>query len=555
MSTTTLRLAFLSLPLLVGCATSDATGDIPDVAPVRKFDSAGIDTSGNKDTSVEDTSVADTSPPCVPLTSEQRPCGRCGKQTRVCSPSGAWGEFSVCTGELTSTPCTIGEVQTNPCGNCGKQTDTCDPMTCEWTTGVCTGEGVCAEGDKEESSASCTVAGEVRTRVCNASCAWGGYSDCSLPKGWVALPTAPTALEGRYYHTGIWTGTDMIVWGGYGSYVSPTYNYLKNTGFAYNLASNAWKQIATAPSVLSSGRWQHTAVYGGGKMMIWGGLNSTSSSSSTYYKNDGAVYDPSTDTWSTTAMAIPSLSGRSGHGAVWSTTTNEMIVWGGMQYSSVYFNDGAAYDPATNTWTAIPTAPISARWKHTMVWTGTEVIIFGGYGSSGYLRDGARYDPKTKIWTKFPDPPVELDGRYEHVGVWSGKELLVWGGYGSTSVGGYYTRSDGARYTPGGSWTRFTPSMTDIFGSGTVAARQAAQAWFGGGKLFLWGGASSSTALTGAASYDPSTGAWTTVATTGAPTSRVRASVVWTGKEAIIFGGSNYTSGSTYYNDGVIYRP
>jgi len=560
MSSNTLRIAFLSIPLLVGCATSDNAGDLPP--PKRPVDAAGVDTSGGKDTAAgdaeEDTSVEDAGR-CVPLTSSNRPCGKCGKQTRVCSPGGVWGEWSICADEKSFTSCSIGDVQVAACGNCGKQTDTCDPETCEWVTGSCTGEGLCAEGDKEEISASCTIVGEVRTRTCTDKCAWGAYSECSLPKGWIKLTPPPTTLEGRYWHSGVWTGTNMIVWGGYGSYVSPTYSYLKKDGWAYNLSSNSWKQIAAPPSAISAGRWQHTGVYGGSKMMIWGGLAGTSTSSS-YWRNDGAVYDPVADAWSTTPMAVPTLATRYQHAAVWSSTTNEMIVWGGYgSCTGTYCNDGAAYDPATNTWTTLPAAPISGRWKHTMVWTGTEVIIYGGQGASGYLRDGARYDPKTKIWTKFPDPTTEFEARFENVGVWSGKELLVWGGYSATYVSGTYGRSDGARYTPGGSWTRFTVPMDDIFATGTVATRQATQGWFGAGKLYLWSGApstsTSSTAITGAATYDPATDKWTTLDTTGAPTQRVRASVVWTGKEAILFGGSNYTSGSTYFNDGIIHRP
>jgi len=553
MSANLLRFAFLSIPLLVGCATSDQAGELPP--PKKGVDAAGLDiqTDTTMDDVVADTSVEDSGGPCAPFTSENRPCGKCGKQTRVCGADAKWGAFSLCTGEKDFVSCSIGDTQKNPCGMCGTQTDTCDTETCEWVTGSCTGEGVCTEGDKEESSASCTVAGEVRTRLCSDKCAWGAFSECSLPKGFIRLPTSPTALAGRYQHSAVWTGTDMIIWGGYGTYVSPS--YIKSDGWAYNLSGNSWKQIAAAPSVISSGRWQHTAVYTGTKMIIWGGLNNYSTSSSSYYMNSGAMYSPTGDTWDTTAMAVPSILGRSGHGAVWSTTTSEMIVWGGMQYSANYFGDGAAYDPATNTWTAIPAAPLSGRWKHQMVWSGTEVIIWGGQNATGYLRDGARYDPKTKIWTKFPDPPAELDARYETVGVWSGKELIVWGGYGAY-VSSSYARNDGARYTPGGSWTRFVPTTSDIFGTGTAAARWAAQAWWGGTKMFIFSGATtSSTAQAGATSYDPTLDKWTAVDQTNAPSARVRASVVWTGKEAIIFGGSNYTSGSTYYNDGAIYRP
>ena len=57
-----------------------------------------------------------------------------------------------------------------------------------------------------------------------------------------------------------------------------------------------------------------------------------------------------------------------------------MIVWAG--YNGSYFNDGGRYNPAANTWTALaPRAP-AARNYHTAVWTGSEMIIWGGYNGS-----------------------------------------------------------------------------------------------------------------------------------------------------------------------------
>jgi N-acetylneuraminic acid mutarotase len=203
-----------------------------------------------------------------------------------------------------------------------------------------------------------------------------------------------------------------------------------------------------------------------------------------------------------------------------------------------------------------------------MIWTGTEVVIWGGYGYSAgtiqYLNDGARYDPKTKFWTKFPLPAPEIDGRWDQVGVYSGKEMLIFGGYSTyLSTISSYGRNTGARYLPGGSWTSF--SLPDDTTFGTTAKRFASAAWFGGGQLYVWSGAngnsSSGTALAGGASYDPTTDKWTAMDTTatGIPTARARATVAWTGKEAIIWGGSNTgatpTTTSTYYNDGAVYRP
>ena len=78
---------------------------------------------------------------------------------------------------------------------------------------------------------------------------------------------------------------------------------------------------------------------------------------------------------------------RTEHTAVWSGS--EMIVWGGHNGSSFPKNTGARFDPVTNTWTPIATAGApSPRWLHTAVWTGTEMVIWGGY--SGGVVCGAQ---------------------------------------------------------------------------------------------------------------------------------------------------------------------
>ncbi len=89
--------------------------------------------------------------------------------------------------------------------------------------------------------------------------------------------------------------------------------------------------------------------------------------------------EASADGWSptsTTGAASP----RQYHTAVW--TGSKMIVWGG--YSGSSLNTGGRYDPATDTWTTLTTtgAP-SRRDQYTAVWTGTEMIVWGGRASSG----------------------------------------------------------------------------------------------------------------------------------------------------------------------------
>ena len=104
---------------------------------------------------------------------------------------------------------------------------------------------------------------------------------------------------------------------------------------------------------------------------------------------------PCTDQWgaTTTTNAPPT---REFPTAVWTGT--EMIVWGGANAPT---NTGGRYNPSTDSWTATSTinAP-SARFVHTAVWTGSEMIVWGGDNEwPNDLNTGGRYNPSTDSWT------------------------------------------------------------------------------------------------------------------------------------------------------------
>ncbi len=70
-----------------------------------------------------------------------------------------------------------------------------------------------------------------------------------------------------------------------------------------------------------------------------------------------------------------------------------MIVWGGGSGSSL-FNTGGRYDLVMDSWVATSTtdAP-SRRYNHTAVWTGSEMIVWGGTerGEVEVAETGGRY--------------------------------------------------------------------------------------------------------------------------------------------------------------------
>jgi N-acetylneuraminic acid mutarotase len=169
-----------------------------------------------------------------------------------------------------------------------------------------------------------------------------------------------------------------------------------NTGGRYSVATNSWR--ATSMTNAPSGRYQHTAVWTGGEMIVWGG------SRYYMYPNTGGRYNPGTNSWTPTSAANAPV-GRENHTAVW--TGSKMIVWGGDYfYNSAYhfLNTGSKYNPVTNRWAATSTANAPAgRDSHTAVWTGSQMIVWGGENRV-VLNTGGRYCAPTPSPTPTATP-------------------------------------------------------------------------------------------------------------------------------------------------------
>lgn len=144
------------------------------------------------------------------------------------------------------------------------------------------------------------------------------------------------------------------------------------------------------------------------------------------------------------------LQARGGHSVIW--TGEEMIVWGGSadELDQTLFADGAAFDPVANTWRMIAPAPLEPRLDHHAVWTGSEMLIVSGAG----LLDGAAYDPVSDSWRPIAEAPFSLVTHLSEKGtemsssVWTGDELVVWEVRGDR-VAAYSLADDTWRVLPG----------------------------------------------------------------------------------------------------------
>ena len=352
------------------------------------------------------------------------------------------------------------------------------------------------------------------------------------------IPTSGTPPAGRYAGTAIWTGAEMIVWGG------TIWSADVNTGGRYNPATDSWAPTSNGAHVPDA-REFHSAVWTGEEMIVWGGEGPNGQLSS-----GGGRYNPVTDTWKETAsLAVPDA--REGHVAVW--TGREMIVWGGGGLSQGVFgklSTGGRYDPVTDSW--IPTSTADnvphGRTVSSAVWTGSEMIVWGGQGAippdggTAMLQDGGRYDPRTDSWAPTSIGPEVPIARKLHEAVWTGREMVVWGGCDDNFNNVYNT---GGRYDP--SADTWTPTST---GPNLPAARINFTALWTGTEMIVWGGSNFGWFNSGGR-YDPRLDAWTPTSTAANdPSARESQYAAWTGSRMIIWGGTRnaafLTSGASY---------
>jgi N-acetylneuraminic acid mutarotase len=108
-------------------------------------------------------------------------------------------------------------------------------------------------------------------------------------------------------------------------------------------------------------------------------------------------------------------------------------------------DEGALYDPATDTWKPITRLGAPAgRIRPATVWTGRQVIVWGGERDQHFLGDGALYDPSSDSWTEMDDRQSPAARGHLAAVVWTGMQMLVWGGIDA----GREVLASGGLYTP-----------------------------------------------------------------------------------------------------------
>jgi VCBS repeat-containing protein len=428
-------------------------------------------------------------------------------------------------------------------GGCDQSSEFCDvssgglydPLTDSWTSTSLTGVAAARmnhtavwTGSEMIVWGGCSV-GPQGNNFCNIQRNDGGVYDPATDS-WQSMSTAG-APDARERHKAVWANDVMVIWGGYNIDVT-------NTGGRYDPVSNTWQTTSTAGA--PEARANHTMVWTGSEAIVWGGCDMSSCLSGDTYFDTGGRYNPVTNDWTPTdTSGVPQA--RSNHTAVWTGT--EMIVWGGRTSSLPYLDTGSRYDPDTDTWVATGAADApAAKSSHLAVWTGTEMIVWGGGSEPGMSRTGGRYDPGSDSWvpTSTNDP---VYAKERHTAVWTGTEMLVWGGstLGYGEFFGFGIRFDAVT----GNWSLM--STID-----EPSGRYFHTAVWTGSEMIVWGGHYGNP-LDSGGRYDPITDSWTETSLIGSPVERTYHAAVWTGSEMIVWGGTTYSD--VFSNSGNRYNP
>ncbi|HYH51051.1 MAG TPA: hypothetical protein VEG38_16000, partial [Acidimicrobiia bacterium] len=263
------------------------------------------------------------------------------------------------------------------------------------------------QGDEEPAARADSPTGEVTSPTTA-----GDGGDEPAPPGW--RRGAPGPLLHRERAAQVWTGTELVIWGG-----DPD----GDSGAAYDPGADRWRRIAAAPI---PPRCQPATAWTGQEVLVWGRTCRVApdrSGSATA----GAAYDPAADRWRVlpdapveagsiiTSVWVDLGDGRPGHARQW-------IVF---HHSSPTL----AFVPTSGEWRTLPAVPrpftsvVAQRASREVLVLGTERVEHGpsAFGAT-YRHWTAALDLSTGRWRELPPPPLELNA----TAVFDGRRLIAW---------------------------------------------------------------------------------------------------------------------------------
>lgn len=260
---------------------------------------------------------------------------------------------------------------------------------------------------------------------------WGGLDESGQPTAdgvrlnpaaglWRQVAEAP--LTPRHDHGAVWGGGRLWVFGGTGPDGEPLAD-----GAAYDPETDTWALLPESPL---PPRARPTVVWTDDGLLVWGGLDGREDARHSAGLTDGAFYRPGEGWQPIPDLPVPL---RRTSAAVWtgdSCTATEacrrLLVWG-RPAASLSERDGYSFDTLTGLWSRLPLLLSTTRSDGVGHWADDKAIVFGGRDQFDRRTrlDGFVYDPATENWRQIPAVPFDV-GEQPAV-VWTGSELIVWG--------------------------------------------------------------------------------------------------------------------------------
>jgi hypothetical protein len=225
---------------------------------------------------------------------------------------------------------------------------------------------------------------------------------------WSTIAAGPDALGTVSEDASVWDGHEVLAWepGAAGG--------AKSRFAAYDPASNRWRSLPAPP--LPAG-WDYSgSVWSGSEFILLGQPSGGAPSAFV-----GVAYDAATDAW----HRIPSVQ------LCYEAT--RQVVWDGSRVlvlpgaasrlaPSCQYGSGAAYDPVANTWSTVPTIPVSAKGSASSKAVGGNgrAIVLIREGGANSLEPPARYEAfllrsGASSWERLTTVPDPLDADIDSV--------------------------------------------------------------------------------------------------------------------------------------------
>ena len=336
-------------------------------------------------------------------------------------------------------------------------------------------------------------------------------------------------------------------------------------GPAGDLAGGKWSPLAP-PSGGAEKSW-YLAAWTGKYVIAWGSGSPCCTTPAGRPANgsseQGAAFNPASNTWRSIPPAPVDFTVES---TAW--TGRQVLVWGSAtgRVAGTTRNVLWGFDPATWRWKRLAPPPIGPRSDARVLWGGTRLIVVGGQGPSALeLLNGAAYNPANDRWSLLPAMPHFVSGpgsKEEPVGLtpaWANGALYVWvtrqvSRSCGTGCGEISAKVQALRWSPGSS--RWLPGPTPPPGVSILGSTSETM----GTSIALLGGSSCLPEMSCLPTlgktfslWSPTTGKWSSIPSNAAL--RDEPAFAWTGRRLVAVSPYLTTAGYVVGGYAAAFRP